>query len=99
MVGSVEWVLLELLVPADTWLRMEVGAVPQAVLLALLLAVIGGLAIGIVAVGHRLLVVIVALPLPLPRRENAAALPELLQPARGRLAPVGGSGPRAPSYR
>lgn len=97
MVGSVEWVLLELLVPADTWLRMEVGAVPQAVLLALLLAVIGGLAIGIVTVGHRLLVVIVALPLP--RRENAAALPELLQPARGRLAPVGGSGPRAPSYR
>lgn len=97
MVGSVEWVLLGLLMPVDTWLRMEVSVVPQIVLLALLLAVIGGLAITIIYVGRRLLVVRVTLPRPWP--ERTSALPDLLLPALGRIAPAGGSGPRAPSYR
>ncbi|RNE63933.1 hypothetical protein [Cryobacterium tepidiphilum] len=97
MVGSIEWLLLELLMPADTWLRMEVDALPQAVLLALVLAIIGGLAIAITSVGRRLLVVLVTLLRTWP--EKSSAIPDLLLLAVGRIAPAGGRGPRAPTYR
>lgn len=89
------WSLLAWLVPVEIWLRLELTPVPNVLLVALLLAVIGGLTIGIFGAGVRLLVVIVRVATP--RCWARSTLPRVAPQFISRRAPIGGSGPRAPS--
>lgn len=95
MVVSVEWLLLEWLVPVSTWLHLELNPLPHLVFVALLLALLGSLAIAITVAGSRIRTV-VAVNAERPVRSIASFLGLALIPAH-RDAPVGGSGPRAPA--
>jgi len=96
-VKSVEWLLLEWLVPLSTWLHLELSPVPNLVVVTLLLALIGSLAIAITVVGTRIPAAVSA-GVAKPRRSISSSDGSAVPPAY-RDAPVGGSGPRAPSAR
>ena len=91
---SIGWSLLEMVLPIETWLRLELHGLPQVVVWMLLLGVIGGLAVAIVEVGLRVVVVARLECVWAVRREPAP--PDVPRIGRAHDAPRGGTGPRAP---
>jgi len=92
-VRSVEWTLLEWVVPVATWLHLEIGPIPQLTIALVTLLVVGALFAAVWAgnVAARAVQVPVSFapqPRPVSRDPRASA---------DRVRPVGGSGPRAPA--
>jgi len=93
VVRSVEWTLLEWVVPVATWLHLEVGPIPQVTIALVALLVVGALIAAVwvangAARAARVPVVFAPRPRPVPRDRWASA-----ESAR----PMGGNGPRAPA--
>ena len=90
---SVEWTLLEWVVPVATWLHLEVGPIPQLTIALVALLVVGALITAAwvangAARAARVPVLFAPQSLAVPRDRWAPA-----DSAR----PMGGNGPRAPA--
>ena len=90
---SVEWTLLEWVVPLSTWLHLEVGAILQVTIALVALLVVGALIAAVwvangAARAARVPNVFSPRPRPVPQDRWAPA-----DSAR----PMGGNGPRAPA--
>ncbi len=92
---AAEWALLEWLMPASTWLQLELFSVPNLAVAILLLAAIGTMAVAMTVVVRRCGAALAAKSVARPPRTQVAREAEHV-PAH-RPKPTGGSGPRAPS--
>jgi hypothetical protein len=95
MIGSVEWALLEWFVPLSARMQLELTPPVHTLIFALAVAAIGGLFLAAVMIRSRASRVATIRVLPPRLLSNFASRPTAVPP--GHSAPIGGSGPRAPS--
>jgi hypothetical protein len=95
-VNSIMWTLLEFVLPLETWLRLELHGLPQVAAWLILAAVVGAIAVTVVARGLRQTPQLCGAVSHAFRRTFTPRDPQDPDP---RDTPRGGAGPRAPAAR